>query len=150
MAIERTLVLCKPDAVQRGLTGRIISRFEVKGLKIVGMKMMHVSEDLAARHYAEHVEKPFYPTLRDFITASPVIAMAIEGDNAVDVVRRLMGMTHPQEAAPGTIRGDFGIYLTKNLVHGSDSVASAARELALFFSPDELHDYALTVGEWTS
>lgn len=150
MAIERTLVLCKPDAVQRGLTGRIISRFEAKGLKIVGMKMMHVSEDLAARHYAEHVEKPFYPTLRDFITASPVIAMAIEGDNAVDVVRRLMGMTHPQEAAPGTIRGDFGIYLTKNLVHGSDSVASAARELALFFSPDELHDYALTVGEWTS
>jgi len=150
MAVERTLVLCKPDAVQRGLTGRIISRFEAKGLKIVGMKMMHVSEDLAARHYAEHVEKPFYPTLRDFITASPVIAMAIEGDNAVDVVRRLMGVTHPQEAAPGTIRGDFGIYLTKNLVHGSDSVASASRELALFFSPDELHDYALTVGEWTS
>jgi len=150
MTIERTLVLCKPDAVQRGLAGQIIARFEAKGLKIAGMKLLQVSEELAAKHYAEHVEKPFYPALRDFITASPVVALAIEGDNAVDVVRRLMGGTNPQEAAPGTIRGDYGIYMTKNLVHGSDSVASAERELALFFEAHELHDYALTMGEWTS
>ena len=148
MANERTLVLCKPDAVQRGLVGQIISRFENKGLKISGMKMLQVNEALAARHYQEHVEKPFYPMLREFITSSPVIALAIEGDNAVDVVRTLMGTTNSQKAAPGTIRGDFGINLTKNLAHGSDSPVSAEREIALFFDESELHDYEMTIKEW--
>jgi nucleoside-diphosphate kinase len=148
MANERTLVLCKPDAVQRGRVGQIISRFENKGLKIAGMKMLHVDEALAARHYQEHVEKPFYPMLRDFITSSPVIALAIEGDNAVDVVRTLMGTTNPQKAEPGTIRGDFGINLTKNLAHGSDSPVSAEREIGLFFDESELHDYEMTIKDW--
>ncbi len=148
MANERTLVLCKPDAVQRGRVGQIISRFENKGLKIAGMKMLHVDEALAARHYQEHVEKPFYPMLRDFITSSPVIALAIEGDNAVDVVRTLMGTTNPQKAVPGTIRGDFGINLTKNLAHGSDSPVSAEREIGLFFDESELHDYEMTIKDW--
>jgi len=148
MANERTLVLCKPDALQRGLVGDIVARFERKGLKIAGMKMLRVDEALAARHYAEHVEKAFYPHLQAFITSSPVIAMAIEGDNAVEVVRALMGTTNPQAAAPGTIRGDFGINLTKNLVHGSDSPASAERELALFFEEGELYDYDRSVEAW--
>ena len=148
MAIQRTLVLCKPDAVQRGLVGRIVSRFEDKGLKLAGLKLLCVDEALAARHYAEHVERAFYPHLQAFITSSPVIAMAIEGDNAVEVVRALMGTTNPQAAAPGTIRGDFGINLTKNLVHGSDSPASAERELALFFEEGELYDYDRSVEAW--
>ena len=148
MANERTLVLCKPDAVQRGHVGHIISRFESRGFKIAGMKMLHVDEALAARHYQEHVEKPFYPMLRDFITSSPVIALAIEGDHAVDVVRAMMGTTNPQAAAPGTIRGDLGINFTKNLVHGSDSPASAQRELVLFFDEGELYDYEMTIKDW--
>lgn len=148
MANEKTLVLCKPDAVQRGCVGRIISRLERKGLKIVGMKMLHVDEILAKHHYQEHLEKAFYPSLREFITSSPVIALAIQGDNAVEVVRRLMGTTNPQNAAPGTIRGDFGINLTKNLVHGSDSPASAQREIGLFFDESELHHYEMTIAEW--
>ena len=149
MATQRTLVLCKPDAVQRGLVGRIISRFEEKGLKIAGMKMLQVDEALAGRHYAEHLEKPFYPELLAFITASPVVALAVEGDNAVEVVRNLMGVTNPQKAGSGTIRGDFGLNLTMNLVHGSDSLASAQRELALFFEAGELHGYKMTLGVWT-
>ena len=148
MANERTLVLCKPDAVQRGFVGQIVSRFERKGLKIAGMKMVRVDETLANRHYQEHVEKAFYPELRGFITSSPVVALAIEGDNAVEVVRGLMGTTNPQKAAPGTIRGDLGINFTKNLVHGSDSQASAEREIALFFDERELHDYKMTISEW--
>jgi nucleoside-diphosphate kinase len=148
MANERTLVLCKPDAVQRGHVGDIIARFERKGLKIAGMKMMRVDEALANRHYQEHVEKAFYPHLQAFITSSPVIALAVEGDNAVNVVRSLMGTTNPQDAAPGTIRGDFGINLTKNLVHGSDSPTSAEREIALFFGESELHDYEMTINKW--
>ena len=148
MASERTLVLCKPDAVQRGCVGQIVSRFERKGLKIAGMKMLHVDEALANRHYQEHLDKAFYPQLREFITSSPVIALAIEGDNAVEIVRTLMGTTNPQNAAPGTIRGDFGINLTKNLVHGSDSPASAEREIGLFFDENELHDYEMTVKDW--
>lgn len=149
MATQRTLVLCKPDAVQRGLVGRIISRFEEKGLKIAGMKMLQVDEALAGRHYAEHLEKPFYPELLAFITASPVVALAVEGDNAVEVVRNLMGVTNPQKAGSGTIRGDFGLHLTMNLVHGSDSLASAQRELALFFEPEELYGYTMALGVWT-
>jgi len=149
MSIQRTLVLCKPDAVQRGVVGRIIARFERKGLKLAGLKMIAVDEDLASRHYAEHLQKPFYPELRDFITSSPVVAMAIEGENAVEVVRNLMGVTNPQNAASGTIRGDLGLDLTMNLVHGSDSLASAEREVALFFEADELFDYEMTIGTWT-
>ena len=149
MPVQRTLVLCKPDAVQRGLVGEIISRFERKGLKLAGLKMLAVDEDLAKRHYKEHLEKPFYPDLREFITSAAVIAMAVEGENAVEVVRNLMGVTNPQNAASGTIRGDFGLDLTKNLVHGSDSPASAERELALFFAPDEMYDYELTMKAWS-
>ena len=148
MSIQRTLVLCKPDAVQRGAVGRIITRFERKGLKIAGLKMVAVDEELASRHYAEHIEKAFYPELKAFITSCPVIAMAIEGENAVEVVRNLMGVTNPQNAASGTIRGDFGLSLTMNLVHGSDSLASAEREVPLFFEDDELFDYELTMREW--
>jgi len=149
MSNQRTLVLCKPDAVQRGLVGRIIARFEDKGLKIAGMKLIRVDEDLASKHYAEHLEKPFYPDLRAFVTSSPLVAMAVEGENAVEVVRGLMGVTNPQLAAPGTIRGDFGLNLTKNLVHGSDSLASAEREIALFFCEEELLDYDLTSSVWS-
>jgi len=149
MSIQRTLVLCKPDTVQRGLVGRVVSRFEEKGLKLVGMKMLRVDESLAGRHYAEHVEKPFYPDLLAFITASPIVALAVEGDNAVEVVRNLMGVTNPQKAESGTLRGDFGLNLTMNLVHGSDSLASAQRELALFFAPEEIHDYESALRKWT-
>jgi len=131
------------------LVGRIISRFERKGLKIVGLKMMKIDEDLASKHYQEHVTKPFYEELCSFITSSPLVAMAIEGENAVAVVRNLMGVTNPQDAASGTIRGDFGLNLTMNLVHGSDSPASAEREIGLFFAPDELHDYELALKPWT-
>ena len=147
--MQRTLVLCKPDTVQRGLVGRVVSRFEEKGLKLVGMKMLRVDESLAGRHYAEHVEKPFYADLLAFITASPIVALAVEGDNAVEVVRNLMGVTNPQKAGSGTIRGDFGLNLTMNLVHGSDSLASAQREVALFFAPEELHDYEIALRKWT-
>ena len=149
MSMQRTLVLCKPDTVQRGLVGRIVSRFEEKGLKLVGMKMLRVDECLAGRHYAEHVEKPFYADLLAFITASPIVALAVEGDNEVEVVRNLMGVTNPQKAGSGTIRGDFGLNLTMNLVHGSDSLASAQREVALFFAPEELYDYETALREWT-
>jgi len=148
MSAERTLVLCKPDAVQRGLVGRIVARFEAKGLKIVGMKMVAVDEPLARRHYQEHVEKPFFSDLVSFITSSPVVAMAIEGKNAVEVVRALMGATNPQQAAAGTIRGDYGLSLTMNLVHGSDSLASAKRELSLFFSSEEIQSYTLELETW--
>lgn len=148
MNAQRTLVLCKPDTVQRQLVGRVISRLEEKGLKIIGMKMLRVDEDLARQQYQEHVEKAFFSDLISFITASPVVAIAAEGNNAVEVVRRLMGATDPQDAAAGTIRGDFGLNLTKNMVHGSDSLGSAKRELALFFSREELQDYSLELEAW--
>jgi len=148
MNAQRTLVLCKPDTVQRQLIGRVISRLEEKGLKIIGMKMLRVDEDLARQHYQEHVEKAFFSDLVSFITASPVVAIAIEGNNAVEVVRRLMGATNPQDAAAGTIRGDVGLNLTRNVVHGSDSLGSAKRELALFFSQEELQDYSLELEAW--
>ncbi|MCB0975094.1 MAG: nucleoside-diphosphate kinase [Actinobacteria bacterium] len=130
---NRTLVLCKPDAVERGLVGEIISRFERKGLTLAGVKMLTIDRELARRHYAEHVEKGFYPELEDFITRGPVVALAVQGPDAPAVVRLMMGVTNPAEAAPGTIRGDLGILFTENLVHGSDSPESAARELNLFF-----------------
>ncbi len=148
MNVQRTLVLCKPDTVQRQLVGRVMSRLEEKGLKIIGMKMLRVDEDLARQQYQEHVEKAFFSDLISFITASPVVAIAAEGNNAVEVVRRLIGATDPQDAAVGTIRGDFGLNLTKNMVHGSDSLGSAKRELALFFSEEELQDYSLELEAW--
>ena len=148
MNAQRTLVLCKPDTIQRQLVGMVISRLEEKGLKIIGMKMLRVDEDLARQQYQEHVEKAFFSDLISFITASPVVAIAVEGNNAVEVVRRLMGATNPQDAAVGTIRGDFGLDLTKNMVHGSDSLGSAKRELALFFSQEELQDYSLELEAW--
>ena len=134
-----TLVLCKPDAVERGLVGEILTRFERKGLRIAATRLVLIDADLAARHYAEHVARPFYPELRDFIGRSPTLALVLEGPgDTYAIVRTLMGPTNPAAAPPGTIRGDLGLQVTENLVHGSDSEASAAREIALFFPGLEL------------
>lgn len=132
---QRTLVLIKPDGVKRRLVGEVIRRFENKTLGIVAMKMMTIDEELAKKHYEEHLSKPFFPELLAFITSGPLVAMAVEGEEAVAVVRAMMGVTNPANAASGTIRGDFGLITTENLVHGSDSPESAQRELDLFF-PD--------------
>lgn len=132
--MQRTLVLLKPDAVQRRLMGILLSRFEAKGLDVVAMKMMTVTPELAKRHYAEHVEKPFYPSLEEFITSGPVVAMALEGLEAIRVVREMLGATNGLQAAAGTIRGDFSSSRQMNLVHASDGEAAAARELALYFT----------------
>ena len=131
--MEQTLVLVKPDGVRRGLVGEVIQRLERKGLRIAALRMLTVDEELARRHYAEHVDRPFFGDLISFITSGPVVALAAEGTEAVSVVRTLMGVTDPKKAAPGTLRGDFALEITQNLVHGSDSPASATRELALFF-----------------
>ena len=139
--MQRTLVLIKPDAVQRKLMGEILSRLERKGLKIVALKMLHLDEALAQRHYAIHQDKAFFRGLVDFITSSPLVAAVLEGEGAVEAVRRLMGETNPLQASPGTIRGDFGLDIECNLVHGSDSEESAVSEIALFFSEGELFDY---------
>jgi nucleoside-diphosphate kinase len=133
MTIERTFVMVKPDGVARGLVGEIVSRFERKGLTLEGVRMLTFDEELARRHYAEHVDKGFFPELLSFITSGPVVAMAWSGESAVAVGRNLMGPTDPKEAPPGTIRGDFGTVVTQNLVHGSDSPDSARRELDIFF-----------------
>ncbi|MCH7652880.1 MAG: nucleoside-diphosphate kinase [Chloroflexi bacterium] len=146
--MDRTLVLLKPDAVQRGLAGEIINRLERRGLKLAAMKMLLVTEELAHRHYADHVGKPFFAGLVKFITSSPIVAMVIEGENAVDVVRNTMGVTSPSDAAPGTIRGDLALTIGANLIHGSDSAESAKREIGLFFSPDEVIDYTRDVDSW--
>ena len=145
--MERTLILLKPDAVQRGLVGQILSRFEGKGLKIAGMKLMRITPELAAKHYAVHKDRPFYPGLVKFMTSSPVVAMALEGNDAIAVCRNLMGATFGADAAAGTIRGDLGISRSFNLVHGSDSTATAATELALFF-PDGFEEYDLDAYRW--
>ena len=146
--MQRTLVLIKPDAVQRGLSGEIIARLERRGLKLVGLKMLHVSQDLAHRHYGAHVDKPFFSSLVDFITSSPLIAIAVEGENAVDVVRTTMGATNPVDASPGTVRGDYGLTIGMNLIHGSDSPESAETELALFFDESEIIDYERGIDDW--
>jgi nucleoside-diphosphate kinase len=148
VSAERTLVLIKPDGVQRELVGEILQRIERRGLKLVGLKMMRMSKDLAARHYAEHQGKPFYDGLIAFITSGPVVAMIWEGREAVSVVRSLMGATDPLKAAPGTIRGDLALDHGMNLIHGSDSPARAQTEMALFFSEGELHDYERTADRW--
>jgi nucleoside-diphosphate kinase len=139
--VERTLVLVKPDGVKRGLAGEIVGRFERKGLKIVAAKFLVFTPDLAARHYAEHEGKPFYPGLVQHITSGPVLALALEGRSAISVVRLLTGATNPQTAPPGTIRGDLAVAITPNLVHASDAPASAARELALFFRAEDYLAY---------
>ena len=146
--METTLVLLKPDAVQRGLAGEIISRLERTGLKITGMKLMQVSQELANEHYGEHVGKPFFDGLVSFITSGPIVAMALEGNGAVAIVRKTMGATNPADSPPGTVRGDYGIDIGRNLVHGSDSAESAKREVALFFDDAELIDYSRATDPW--
>jgi nucleoside-diphosphate kinase len=139
---ERTFVMVKPDGVQRGLIGDIVSRFEDRGLKLVAGKFMRIDDELAREHYAEHVDKPFFEDLSEFISSGPVFAMVWEGQDAVAQVRTMMGETDPAESAPGTIRGDFGLDLGRNVIHGSDTEAgSAEREIGLFFDDEELHDY---------
>lgn len=148
MALERTLVLVKPDGVQRGLIGEIIGRLERRGLHLVALKLMRVSPDLAARHYAEHRGKPFYDGLIAFITSSPVAAMVWEGPGAVTMVRTMMGATNPANAAPGTIRGDLAVDFGMNTVHGSDSVERAQQEVDLFFTASEVLDWEPAIGRW--
>ena len=130
---ERTLIVVKPDGVQRGLTGEILARFERRGFKLVALKMLTVTNELAEQHYAEHSEKPFFPSLRDFITSSPVVAMVLEGQNAIALSRQMIGATDPLQATPGSIRGEYTLDKQANLIHGSDSPASAERELGLWF-----------------
>lgn len=148
MASERTLVLVKPDGVQRGLAGEIISRLERTGMQIIGMKVMQVSDELAGEHYAEHQGKPFYPGLVSFITSSPVVAIALEGPSAISTTRKLMGVTNPADAAPGTIRGDLGVDMGRNLIHGSANAEDAAREVPLWFAADELVSYDRATQPW--
>ncbi|MCQ6558032.1 nucleoside-diphosphate kinase [Paenibacillus mendelii] len=146
--MERTFLMVKPDGVQRGLIGEIISRFERKGLQLVAAKFMMVTPEIAERHYAEHVGKDFYPPLVDFITASPVFAMVWQGDNVIALSRALIGKTNALDAAPGTIRSDYAVHTNFNLIHGSDSAESAGREISIFFGPNELVDYEQTIQRW--
>jgi len=146
--VERTLVLIKPDGVQRGLVGEIIARLERRGLRIVAMKMMRISPELAARHYAAHQGKPFYEGLIRYITSGPVVAMVLEGPRAVEVVRKTLGATDPAKAEPGTVRADFGLTIGRNLVHGSDGPETAAFEIGLFFREEEILSYEREVDRW--
>jgi nucleoside-diphosphate kinase len=146
--MEKSLVLIKPDAVQRGLAGEIISRLEKKGLKIVAIRMLRMDRSLAERHYAVHKGKGFFDDLVDFITSGPVIAVIFQSENAVEIVRQMMGATDPAKADAGTIRGGFGIDIGHNLVHGSDSLQNASEEIDLFFSADEILDYGRTLDTW--
>ena len=150
MATERTLVLVKPDAMQRGLAGTILQRLENRGLRLTGLKLMRVDTDLARRHYGEHEGKPFFEGLVDYITSSPIIAAVFEGDSATGAVRTSVGATNPSQAAAGTIRGDFGLEVGRNLVHASDSPESGEREVALFFSDDELVAWSRDTDRWIS
>lgn len=146
--MDRTLIIFKPDAVQRGLCGQILTRFEQKGLQIVGMKFMKIPTQLAETHYEPHKGKPFYPGLVKFMTSSPVVVLALEGKGAIDISRKMMGKTFGSQAEPGTIRGDFGVSNSFNLIHGSDSPESAARELKLFFKAEELIDWTPAGQGW--
>lgn len=146
--MERTLVIIKPDGVQRGLIGPIITRLERRGLKITAMKMIQMDYDLAKRHYAVHEGKSFYEKLLEYITSAPVIVMVVEGKEAIEVVRRTMGATNPMEAASGTIRGDYGLEIGRNLVHGSDGAETAAFEIPLFFNEDEIFSYSRDTDRW--
>ena len=146
--MERTLVLVKPDGVQRGLIGELLARFERKGLKVVGLRLLEVPREMAERHYAVHAGKHFYAGLVEFITSGPVAAIALEGPDAIATVRRLVGATMPNEAAPGTIRGDLGISGLRNLIHASDAPETADAELALWFGADSLVDYVREIDAW--
>jgi nucleoside-diphosphate kinase len=146
--MERTLVLVKPDGVQRGLVGEVITRLERRGLKLVAMKLMHVDKELASQHYGEHSERPFFAGLVQFITGGPVVAMAWEADGAIEIVRNTMGQTNPAVSLPGTIRGDLAVDIGRNLVHGSDSPVSAERELELFFKAEEFLNYPRSTDPW--
>jgi nucleoside-diphosphate kinase len=146
--MERSLVLIKPDAVQRGLAGAIISRLEQRGLKIVAMKMLRMDKALAERHYAIHKDKPFFKDLVDFITSSPIIATVFEGGRSVEIIRQSMGATDPLKAAAGSIRCALGLDMQQNLVHGSDSVENAAKEISIFFKPEEIMNYTKDMDKW--
>jgi len=146
--LERTLVIIKPDAVQRGLIGEIVTRFERRGLRIAALKLIHIDEALARRHYAIHEGKPFYEPLIRYITSSPVVVMVLEANDVIDIVRRTMGATKPAEADPGTIRADLALEVGRNLVHGSDSAQSAAYEIPLFFTDDEILSYTRDTDRW--
>ena len=148
MALERTLVLLKPDCVQRRLMGEVIGRFERKGLNVIAMKMIQVTADLSKKHYAEHVQKPFYPGLEKFITASPIVAMVVEGLEVIRVVREMLGATSGLKAAAGTIRGDFSSSRQMNLVHASDGPEAALREISLYFQPNEILPYTPALNDW--
>lgn len=146
--MEKTFLMIKPDGVQRNLVGEIVNRFEKKGFKLVGAKFMIISDELAKKHYAEHEGKPFFSNLVEFITSGPVFAMVWEGDNIIETARHMIGSTNPQEAANGTIRGDFGMVVNKNIIHGSDSSESALREINLFFNNDEVFTYTKQDHQW--
>ena len=146
--MERTFLMVKPDGVQRNLIGEIVSRFEKKGFQLVGAKLMQISQELAEQHYGEHKERPFFGELVDFITSGPVFAMVWEGENVISVSRQMVGKTNPQEALPGTIRGDYGLIVDKNIIHGSDSPESAEREISLFFESEELTFYKKDADAW--
>ena len=146
--MERTLIIFKPDAVQRGLCGQILARFEQKGLQIAGMKLMRLPQQLVETHYEPHRGKPFYAGLVKFMTSSPVVVLALEGKDAIAIARKMMGATFGSKAEPGTIRGDFGVSNSFNLIHGSDSPESAQRELSLFFKPEELAEWQPTIRPW--
>jgi nucleoside-diphosphate kinase len=146
--LQRTLLLVKPDGVQRQLVGRVLARFEERGLKLVALKLVHIDRALAEQHYAVHSEKPFFRGLVDFITSGPLVAAALEGPNAIAIVRAMNGATRPHEAAPGSIRGDFAVETAQNLVHASDSPENAAAELALWFRPEELVSYDREIDRW--
>lgn len=146
--MERTFAMVKPDGVQRGLVGEVISRFEKKGIKIAALKLMQITPEIAEQHYAEHKEKPFFVDLVNFIISGPVVAMVLEGENVIAMVRTMMGATNPKESPPGTIRGDFGMTIDKNIIHGSDSPASASSEIGIFFAEKEIAMYKKAGEEW--
>jgi nucleoside-diphosphate kinase len=148
--VEKTLILVKPDGVQRGLVGEIIGRFERRGLKLAGLKFLQMSQELAENHYAVHKERPFYNSLVEYITSGPVVAMVWQGNDAIAAARATMGATNPVQAAPGTIRGDFGMEIGRNLVHGSDSPENAVKEVNLFFATSELVDWSRSTESWIS
>ncbi len=148
MAVERTFVAVKPDGVERILVGEVVGRFEKRGLKLVGMKFMKVTKEMAEQHYGEHKGKPFYEGLVSYITSGPIVAMALEGKNAVGLARQIIGATKPLEAAPGTIRGDLAVEIGRNIVHGSDSPENGQREIGIFFKPEEIVEWTGSLNKW--
>ena len=146
--MERTFAMVKPDGVQRGLIGEVVGRFEKKGIKIAALKLMWITQELAEKHYAEHIGRPFFADLVSFITSGPVVAMVLEGDKVITMVRTMMGATNPADSALGTIRGDFGMTIDKNIIHGSDSPESAVREIDNFFAENEIVTYTKTDEDW--